>query len=117
MPINVPEYRLSPPVLGIDTTRVLWVLAFAFYGVGDLATTAVGLQFEPVEEIGPLAALVFYQYGLAALPVLKLATFAVSFVLWKILHRPHRVGVPLGLAVVGLSVTTWNSAILIVVNT
>lgn len=96
----------------VEREHVLWALAIAFFGVGDLVTTTVGLQFEQLIEVGPLTAPVIEQYGLAAMVSLKSLAFACCSVLWWYTPRPYNVGVSLGLAVFGIIVTLWNLALL-----
>ena len=90
----------------------LWVVVVAFFGVGDLMTTAIGVQISGIIEVGPVVAVVIEQYGIGGIVLLKLLTIGVSYGAWQVLPPPHRVGVPLGLAVVGVVVTGWNTVIL-----
>lgn len=91
----------------------LWAIAIVFFGVGDLLTTVAGLHFERVIEVGPIAAILYEHFGLASLGLLKLATFAVLFLVWRLIPPPHDVGVPLGLATLGVLVTGWNLSVII----
>lgn len=99
----------------VGNERLLWVVAVAFFGIGDLATTWAGLHFEQVAEVGPVVDDVILAYGTVAMVGLKLFVFAVGYALWRIVPAPHRAGVPLGLAVLGVLVTFWNVGILAVV--
>ena len=47
---------------------------------------------------------------------LKLLTFGLVYLLWRVTPRPYRIGVPLGIAILGIMVTVWNIVILIVVH-
>lgn len=89
----------------------LWVVAVAFYGVGDLVTTVIGIRMSGVVEIGPVAGPMLAEYGVEGLLVLKILTIAGGYGVWQLLPAPHRTGVPLGLAVVGMGVTGWNTLI------
>jgi len=89
----------------------LWLLAVLFFGVGDTVTTAVGLGLPGVREVG-LFRSVITTHGLVAIVGLKLATFAVCYLLWRAVPRPHAVGVPLGLVLLGVPVTGWNVVVL-----
>ena len=85
----------------------LWVAAVLFFGVGDVATTAVGLSVGAVEAhpiVGPFVE----AYFLVAMVPLKILAFALCYGLWRLSPPSHRVGVPLGLASVGLIVSVWN---------
>lgn len=93
----------------------LWLGAILFFVVGDIVTTTVGLGLEPIVELGPLVAPLIEQYGLAAMVVLKTALFGACYCLYRCVPRPHDVGVPLGLALLGVLVTGWNLALLTLV--
>lgn len=96
----------------IEASRIahlrVWVVAVLFFGIGDVATTTIGLGFESIEEVGILTAPLIDQYGLGAMVVLKVAVFAACFAFWRYMPRPQRVGIPLGLAILGVWVTGWN---------
>jgi len=94
----------------------LWIVALLLYGLGDLVTTLVGLSQQGLVEIGPVAGPVLDAYGTPGLVVLKSGTFAGSYVAWRLLGASHRVGIPLGLAVVGLIVTVWNTTLIWLVS-
>jgi len=98
-----------------DGRRFCWPLAIAYYGIGDLLTTVLGIGFSRVTEIGVLAAPLFQQYGVVAFPVVKLALFACWYVAWRIMPGPYSLAIPLGLAVGGILVTVWNTTVLVVV--
>ena len=95
-----------------EQEMLLWVGAVLFFGVGDMITTIVGLQFFPVVESGPLAAYVLSEYGMGLLFPLKFGTFALIGGMWAVVPRPHRVGGPLALVVLGILITAWNLAII-----
>jgi hypothetical protein len=103
----------------VDPSRVdgatLWVLGVLFFGVGDLATTAVGLGTESATERNVVPALLVDRYGIVALLGLKLLAFGVCYVLWRVAGQPYRLGVPLGLSLLGVVATGWNLAVLFVV--
>lgn len=96
----------------VGLTPWLWVTSLVFFGLGDLLTTVVGLQTRMVVEVSPLVAEAVSVHGLGVLPSLKLAAFGLCFLLWKVVPRPHNVGVPLALAVIGVGVTLWNLVVL-----
>lgn len=89
----------------------LWLVAVLLFGVGDVATTAVGLSVPGVIETDPVALWFLERFGFASLLGLKAAAFGACYVLWVLVPSPHCWGVPLGLAVVGVSVTAWNSLV------
>ncbi|MFC7177012.1 hypothetical protein [Halosegnis marinus] len=96
-----------------DRQRRLWLLALASYGLGDLATTLVGLAAGRGAEAGPLAAGLLGRYGLAGIVLLKLGSLAVFALLWRVAPNPGRVAIPLALSVVGVGVTAWNVFVLL----
>lgn len=96
----------------VEREYYLWGCAVLFFGVGDLVTTGVGLQFDQLIEVGPLTAPIIKQYGLSAMVSLKALAFACCAGLWWYTPRPYNVGVALGLAVFGIIVTAWNLALL-----
>lgn len=91
----------------------LWGLAVAFYGVGDLLTTLVGLHGGRAAEAGVVASALVEGYGTAAVVPLKLGSLVLLYLLWRAVPRPHSVGVPLGLAALGLLLTAWNALVLL----
>jgi len=92
----------------------LWTLAVAFFAVGDVTTTSVGLGLGRVVEVGPLAAPVVARHGVVAMAALKLVALGCCYLLYRLAPRPHGVGVPLGLATLGALVTGWNVAVVAV---
>ncbi|MCU4719609.1 hypothetical protein [Halapricum hydrolyticum] len=106
--------RLVSPSIEPPPDRSIWMTAILFYGVGDVVTTGIGVRMEGLTEMGPLLAFLIEQYDLdlvatfvAAVGV-KAAFFGGCYAVWMRLPRPHCVSVPLGLALVGISVTAWN---------
>jgi len=93
--------------------RELWLAAVALFGVGDLATTGAGLALG-ASELNPLPNLVIQRHGFASIVVLKAASLGGCRALWRLVPRPHRLGVPLGLSVVGATVTAWNLFVVVV---
>lgn len=98
--LSRPEYLPSEPSL--------WVVSVWFFGVGDLVTTVVGLQVAGATEVGP----VLSQFGrpgiYVAMVALKVAMFGFCYLLWRFVPEPHCKGAPLGLALLGVTVTAWN---------
>lgn len=89
-----------------------WALAVAFYGVGDLLTTLVGLYGGRATETGVVAAALVEGYGIQAVIPLKVGSLVLFYLLWRVAPRPHAVGVPLGLAALGGALTAWNAFVL-----
>ena len=97
------------------SSSYLWGLAVLFFGVGDVVSTVIGLKGGQLAEVGPLVAPVIELYGFGALVGLKLGTFLLCYGLWRVTPYPHRIGVPLGLAVLGILVTAWNTSLILLV--
>ena len=101
---GTPDYVERPRLFD----HQLWLIAIIFFGIGDLATTSIGLSFETIAEVGPFTAPLIRHYGLGGMVGLKLAVFCGLYLIWKLVPRPHNLGVPLGLAILGIAVTGWN---------
>lgn len=91
----------------------LWVAAVLLYGVGDTVTTLGGLTTADVTEAGPIAGPVIAAYGPLAFLLVKVGAFVFFYLVWRVLHTPARVAVPLALVVVGGGVTAWNVAVIL----
>lgn len=104
--------RESGPSAPVRVEGLLWLVAALFFGLADAATTGFGLSTALVAERSPTVGHAVEQNGMAAVLFLKLAVFAVAYALWRVVPRPHRVGVPLGLAILGVAVTGWNLGVL-----
>lgn len=92
----------------------LWVVAVLSYGLGDILTTLVGLSTGSFVEASPLVIPLVEQYGVTALLWLKALVFGMTGALWWYTPFPHSLGVPLGLSVLGIAVTGWNTYLLVV---
>lgn len=91
---------------------LLWGIAVLCFGVGDVVTTSIGLRLTGVFEAHPIA-LQFFQYSpLGAMVALKAFIFGGSYALWRWTPEPYRVGVPVGLATLGVAVVAWNLKVL-----
>jgi len=93
--------------------RELWLLSVLFFGVGDVVTTAVGLQIGGVVETSPVLSAA---EGPAIYPTmvgLKLLVFGGWYLLWRVTPAPYRVGAPLGLAILGVAATTLNLVVVL----
>jgi len=93
--------------------RELWLLTVAFFVGGDVVTTVLGIASGQVAEAGPLVAVVVRSYGIYGMVGLKLGVLGLSYAAWRLLSDPERIGIPLGLAAVGVLVTGWNSVVLV----
>lgn len=101
------------PGLTQSWTPALWLLAVLTFGLGDILTTIVGLQMNIIVEASPVAAQIIGANGLGFIYVVKLATFVMFYLLWRFSPAPHRIGIPLGLGLLGVVVTTWNLSVIV----
>ena len=109
-----PRLGWRPLPISIPAESHLWIVAVLGFGVGDVLTTGVGLSLGGIEEGGPLVAALLDRYGIASLVGLKLAWFGLSYAVWIVVPVPDRIGIPLGLAALGVAVTAWNTVVLAV---
>jgi len=95
--------------------RWAWLAAVSLYVVGDVSTTAIGLNIGAVET-NPAALALFEAVGLwPAMLLLKAAVLALVGVLWVCSPEDWRVVVPATLSAVGGVVVVINSHVLAVV--
>lgn len=109
-----PPGRVALPS-GVDAH--LWLVAIAFFGVGDLVTTTIGYSIVGVTELSPVVTVLLEQRALVSLTVLKTAVIAAFFAIWKYAAWPYSVGIPLGLSILGVAVTVWNAGVILVAVT
>lgn len=112
MPQSPPTYSPTIDYLQ-DLSPHLWALSLAFYGLGDLITTIVGLRLGGITEIGPIPALIAH-LGPTGFIGLKTIALILFVWIWKTVPEPHNIGVPLALATLGVLVTIWNLAVILV---
>lgn len=96
-----------------DLTSLWWQATIVFFVVGDLVTTFAGFQLRQVVEAGPLAAWIVNTHGVMFIVPLKLGVMAAFYGVYCVVPGPHCIGVPLGLAALGLVVTAWNGAVIV----
>lgn len=94
------------------TARALWAAALATFVAGDAATTHVGVALG-ASEAHPLSDVVLSLGGTPAMLLVKLAAVAGLYCLYRASPRDWRVGVPLGLALLGSAVVGWNAAVVL----
>ena len=110
---GVSSHELSLDIAPVSITPPdLWILAVMFFGVGDLVTTAIGLQVTGVVELSPVLAQFSGRMVYVMMLCLKVVAFAGCYLLWRALPGPHAISAPLVLAVIGILVTLWNSVVL-----
>lgn len=93
----------------------LWTFAVLTFGIGDVATTLYFLGIAGNFEGSPIAAAVISELGLWALIPLKVVVILAFFALARLSPCPpadwtvdYRMGIPLGLAILGSVTTIWN---------
>lgn len=96
-----------------DTHSQLWLVTLLFFCVGDLVTTHAGLSLPGIVEAGPVVGPVLREYGLVAMLGLKGATVVLCYGLYRAVPEPQSLGVPLGMAALGVAVTGWNLVIIL----
>lgn len=110
----------ASPSRWLASVGSLWGLAIAVYGVGDLASTIVGLQLGASESNPIPAALIELAPGFLAVVVLltlwKAITMAAfALVAWR-LPSPYAAAIPAGLCLIGLTVVGWNASVILTVS-
>lgn len=85
-----------------------WHGALLTFGVGDVLTTVVFLSTGMNFEGNPVAQDLL-GHGLWILPVWKAGVLAAFYALYRAAPRTARVGIPLGLTLLGTLITAWNT--------
>jgi hypothetical protein len=97
------------PVGPLGQTAVgLWSVAVLGFGIGDVMTTAVGIHVVGVVELNPLLGGLLGDSVLGTMVAVKLLVLCGGYLLSCRLPRVPALGVPLGLVLLGVSVTVWN---------
>ena len=92
--------------------RELWLVSVLFFGVGDVLTTAVGLQIGGAVETNPVLSAAEGPALYLTMVGLKLLVFGGWYLLWRVTPAPYRVGAPLGLAILGVAATALNLVVM-----
>lgn len=100
-----------PASLRESPRRWLWAIALATFVVGDLATTQAGVAAGYVEANPALTGIVA-GHGLLGMAAVKTGFVAVFAAVAAAVGRPHNIGVPAALSLVGVAATAWNLLIL-----
>ncbi|WP_049985173.1 hypothetical protein [Halobellus rufus] len=96
-----------------ENALLWWYGAIVFFLVGDVVTTLAGLQLRTVVEASPVAAWLINAYGLPMILPLKILVVCGFYGFYRVVPRPHCIGVPLGLCALGFVVTVWNGAVIV----
>ena len=97
----------------MKTEHAGWIGAISLFGVGDLATTIVGLTLFGVAEQHPAGIAILATLGFGGLILWKAAVVGLFAGVARYLPAPHRIGVPLGLSLLGGIVTIWNLGVML----
>lgn len=115
------DLSLPEPVLGervvnslVAYTPVLWILAVLTFGMTDIITTYIGLATGVAYEASPLAAAIFGDHRFGFIYVAKAAVFVLFFLIWRFVPTPYNVSIPLGLLILGVMITAWNTYVIFV---
>lgn len=101
----------SAPAVPALSERVLWAGALLVFGLGDLLTTAVGLQLGAV-ELSPVGSDVLHTLGWPGLVAIKLSLLAALWLAVRFLSSLVRWAVALALVVLGVLLVGWNSLVI-----
>lgn len=109
------------PTLEFSLERALWSSAVLLFVVGDLLTTGLGFAAGAIEA-NPLPRMVLTQFDsvsmVGAFMVLWKGSVVAFFgYLYVVTPRPHRLGIPIGLTVLGLAVVVWNLGVSVLLLT
>lgn len=91
-----------------DVESGLWAAAVALYGVGDIVTTDYGLKSDAIHEGNPVAATILGIGGTPGMVLTKVVVLYVAFWAYSNAPEEHRVGIPLGLALLGGAIVLNN---------
>ena len=94
----------------------LWAAAVSLYGVGDLATTLIALRLGGVER-HPVAAQAIAEFGggiLVGWTIVSLGLFGAAYVALQRLDVQARIGIPIGLSILGLAICANNLRVIAV---
>lgn len=89
----------------------LWIASVLLFGLGDLVTTGAGIAITGVSESNHLVASLIGAHGFESFVVAKVFAILAFYGLSMVIPRPHSVGVPMALSVLGLAVTSWNAVV------
>ena len=93
----------------MNHNKTIWLFVGAFFIIGDLVTTYYGLTYLLITEGNPLAASLYSSYGFGSLVLTKAIFTGIMFSIWRRMNHQSRIGIPIGLAVIGGFATVWNS--------
>lgn len=89
-----------------------WKYAAATFGLGDVITTAAGLQHPEVVEAHPLSKMVLGEYGPLGMVAVKAGALGLGYLAYKNIDRERRIGIPIGLGILGSYIVVNNLNVL-----
>ena len=90
----------------------LWLLAFVTFVLGDLVTTGLGMHLGLVET-HPLYSGILPGDLLSVALAIKFVLLGGFLLAYELIPEPARLGIPIGLSVLGTGVTLWNSYLIL----
>lgn len=97
----------------MSVVRIIWIVAVATFVFGDSLTTWYGIERVGLIEYNPAAKSILGQ-GYLYMVAVKLGITIGAYVAYKIVWKSVRIGIPLGLAALGVAVTAWNIGLIVV---
>lgn len=92
--------------------EILWTTSVLTYGVGDIFTTTIGLRQPGVIEAHPISASILETSGVGGMIAIKALTLIGFGALWRISPEEIRIGVPVGLTMLGSGIVLNNIRII-----
>ncbi len=106
--------RVWRPAVNLDRESFhAWVQAVLWFGLGDLATSWIGIHTNLARESVPIIAAAIADFGLAVMLPFKLLGFVIALAGWKLAPQPYALGIPICLAIVGIYLTGWNAYVIL----
>jgi hypothetical protein len=92
---------------------LLWTTAIATYGIGDIITTQAALEEHPaVFEGNDVATVVLDRFGPEGMILMKVGVLMVASAAYDELPEPERIGIPIGLSLLGIAIVANNTMVL-----
>lgn len=89
-------------------SKVFWVSGILLFGLGDFSTTVLGLYTKSLTEVNLIPNIIYNMLGVFGLLLIKIITLFVFYLFWKMSPKKYRIGIPIGITIVGIVITTWN---------
>lgn len=103
------ERDVLDPYYLTEKSAEFWLASILFWGIGDTFTTIIGyLHIDGAVEANPVISTLLGIHGIGILFIIKIGFFGGFYAGYRMCPSPYRVGIPMGLTVVGVGVTVWN---------